>query len=304
MPDEVEIVPEGKDGKPGSRMSQEPESESARGTPVPRTVVEQIDTDQPGHGQIPGTTAYRTHQADSVPDEVYKSPTSPSKSKFSSEPQSASSQDVPVPRTVITRVDSKPAHGEVPGTEAYDIRKGDAEPDVLERKGDVPGKVPHSSWILSSEPMTESDLPTSSLNRSTRLAFGARRPSLEGASPIAADGGFGPMTYDEEDDSPEEEDEGDTHEEPEEDDDGFGDDFDDFEAGAGDDDFGDFDDGFEQPAQPDETQQPVAPKHSLPVPESPFVSSITYTKVHDSLLLQSELPQSPKTRTQADAYPS
>jgi len=38
----------------------------------------------------------------------------------------------PIPITRVERVDDKPAHGEVPGTAAYDIRRGDAVPDELE----------------------------------------------------------------------------------------------------------------------------------------------------------------------------
>ena len=139
MPDEVKVVPEGQSSRSGSRVSEVPGSESERGTPVPRTVVERLDTESPGHGNVPGTTAYTTHKADAVPDEIHKA--SASEAQSASEPQSAKSEEVPIPRTVITRVDSKPAHGEVPGTDAYDMRKGDAEPDVLERKGDVPGKA-------------------------------------------------------------------------------------------------------------------------------------------------------------------
>jgi len=46
----------------------------------------------------------------------------------------------PVPRTVVTRVDSSPVHGAVPGTKAYKMRTMDAEPDQVEKKGDVPSK--------------------------------------------------------------------------------------------------------------------------------------------------------------------
>ena len=128
--------------------------------------------------------------------------------------------------------------------------------------------------------MTDSGLPTSSLSRSTRLAFGERRPSIEGTSPIAADGGFGPMSYDEGEDGSGK----DTnqvehttmHDEEPEVDEGFGDEFDDFEAGAGDDDFGDFDEGFQQPSEPQVTPRDVEqPRPPAPAPESPFVSSDT-----------------------------
>ena len=54
----------------------------------------------------------------------------------------------------------------------------------------------------------------------------------------------------------------------------FGDDFDEFEAGAGDDDFGDFDEGFQEIS---EQERPEPQKPPAPVPESPFVSSYTLT---------------------------
>jgi len=37
----------------------------------------------------------------------------------------------PIPRTRVERVDDKPAYGEVPGTEAYSMREGDAMPDEI-----------------------------------------------------------------------------------------------------------------------------------------------------------------------------
>ncbi|KAK4156965.1 hypothetical protein C8A00DRAFT_30172 [Chaetomidium leptoderma] len=37
----------------------------------------------------------------------------------------------PIPKTRVERVDDKPAYGEVPGTQAYRLREGDAEPDEI-----------------------------------------------------------------------------------------------------------------------------------------------------------------------------
>lgn len=37
----------------------------------------------------------------------------------------------PVPRLRVEKVDDKPAYGEVPGTAAYRMREGDAEPDEI-----------------------------------------------------------------------------------------------------------------------------------------------------------------------------
>lgn len=137
VPDELEIVPEGKDSRRGSALPEPDRTSTPGGTPIPRTVVEKIDPQSPSHGEVPGTPAHAIRNADAVPDVI--KPTSSPEADSASEPKSTSSTEVPVPRMVVTRIDSKPAHGEVPGTEAYEIRKGDAEPDVLERKADVPG---------------------------------------------------------------------------------------------------------------------------------------------------------------------
>jgi hypothetical protein len=37
-----------------------------------------------------------------------------------------------VPKMVVEKIDpTEPAHGDVPGTAAYEMRKADAEPDVI-----------------------------------------------------------------------------------------------------------------------------------------------------------------------------
>lgn len=45
---------------------------------------------------------------------------------------SRGSERSPVPTTRVERLDDEPAHGEVPGTEAYNIRAQDAVPDEVE----------------------------------------------------------------------------------------------------------------------------------------------------------------------------
>lgn len=37
----------------------------------------------------------------------------------------------PIPKLRIEKVDNEPSYGEVPGTEAYKLREGDAEPDEI-----------------------------------------------------------------------------------------------------------------------------------------------------------------------------
>lgn len=85
---------------------------------------------------------------------------------------------------------------------------------------------------------------------------------MRGGSPIAADGGFGPMAYEESATGPSRLLQIEASESDEEADRALGDDFDDFEAGAADEDFGDFDEPAPEPPKPEPP----------PVSKSPFVS--------------------------------
>ena len=111
-----------------------------------------------------------------------------------------------------------------------------------------------------------------------------------GTSPIAADGGFGPMDYeDEEEDNNDDNEVGrefdgemevlnpdaDHHaSSPEVNEESIGDEFDDFEEGAAADDFGDFDNGS-QPLRNVEDVESASSKQTSYVPLNPFVSNIT-----------------------------
>ena len=140
VPDELEVVRD--TSKPSSRRTSQSRPDRAStpgGTPIPKTVVEKIDPDTPSHGDIPGTEAFNMRQADAVPDVILQSPNA--KSSFPNNMlDSAVHPSVSVPKTIVTKVDEKPSHGEVPGTEAYDMRVEDAEPDVVETKGDPTGE--------------------------------------------------------------------------------------------------------------------------------------------------------------------
>ena len=103
---------------------------------------------------------------------------------------------------------------------------------------------------------------------------------MERASPIAADGGFGPMDYDEEEEEEEQRIDN-AQQKPasneasvkeKEGNNGFGDDFDDFEDGASIEDFGDFDDGLQEVKEEAE-EQPPSPQKSIAPAHSAFVSS-------------------------------
>lgn len=102
-------------------------------------VVEKVDPSSPSHGDVPGTVAHSKRQADAVPDVVLQAPQH-NEASVSEGRGDDISPEIPIPTTVITKVDSEPSHGEVPGTDAFNMRKGDARPDVVEKKSDVPGE--------------------------------------------------------------------------------------------------------------------------------------------------------------------
>lgn len=120
-------------------MGQQDQSPTSRDIPIPKMVVEKVDPESPSHGDVPGTAAYAKRQADAVPDVILQAPES-DKAPIVEDRGDSISPDIPIPTTVITKVDSKPSHGEIPGTDAFDIREGDAKPDVVETKGDVSGE--------------------------------------------------------------------------------------------------------------------------------------------------------------------
>jgi hypothetical protein len=240
VPDEIEIVPEGK----RSRSTSSPGLSTPGGQPIPTTVVEKIDPETPSHGDIPGTTAHEKRVADAVPDLVVRSG-SRSRSSTTRSRAGSTPGDLPIPITKVERVDSSPSHGEVPGTKAYELRKEDAKPDVVEEVGDAPGKeIPAPR---ASERLAGSGSPTLPAPRSPVVSHSRRKSSAAGRD----SNGAATDDYNEAEDGSEG---------------GFGDDFDDFEEGEEDAEFGDFDDGFQEaaPAPP--------PPQSIPVVPS-FVSS-------------------------------
>jgi hypothetical protein len=77
VPDEVEIVPDGARSRSASRVSVSDRPLTPGGTPVPKTVVEKIDPDQPSYGDVPGTLAHQLRAADAEPDIIVKAPQPP-----------------------------------------------------------------------------------------------------------------------------------------------------------------------------------------------------------------------------------
>lgn len=77
VPDEVEIVPDGQRSRSTSRVSVSDRPVTPGGTPIPKTVVERIDPDEPAHGEVPGTAAHQQRLADAAPDVILKAPEPP-----------------------------------------------------------------------------------------------------------------------------------------------------------------------------------------------------------------------------------
>ena len=117
---------------PAQSSGTTPQPQGSGDSSAPKLIVEKIDT-APSHGEVPGTPAHAKRMADAVPDEI-RSPSHSREGSQATSPQPTSPQ---IPTTVITKVDSKPSHGEVPGTEAFKMRTQDAEPDVVEQKSDA-----------------------------------------------------------------------------------------------------------------------------------------------------------------------
>lgn len=127
-------MPDGKLSKRSSRQFLDTPL-SPGGTPIPRTVVEKIDPSESSYGDEPGTPAYRKRLADAVPDLTLANPDPSKGSRYLEKGHQRSASSTSVPETVVTRADDEPAHGEVPGTAAAELRKRDATPDqtIIER---------------------------------------------------------------------------------------------------------------------------------------------------------------------------
>lgn len=150
VPDEVEVIPEGRLSKRSSQML---EPTTPGGSIVPRTVVEKLDPSETGYGDDPGSRAFQHRKVDSVPDVVLRSPEPGKRRKYDDDDaEAARSQGPTIPETIITKVDSRPAYGEEPGTAAYDKRRADAPADAVEKISDPSGKA--LSSIPLGEPLT------------------------------------------------------------------------------------------------------------------------------------------------------
>ncbi|KAF9762597.1 hypothetical protein IL306_003362 [Fusarium sp. DS 682] len=195
----------------------------------------------------------------------------------------------PIPKTRVEKVDDQPSHGEVPGTQAYEMRGQDAQPDEIAIAPETTASRDAPSTPEIKAPTTIVEEAPGARSRSHSIQYEERRKA--DASPdilVDSDGQVkeiqgesarveinsdnstsSPDTTNsklQEDEAPENpsasatplqdgDDNDDTEQDNDDDnngngDDGFGDDFDDFEEGNEDDDFDDFEDGFQEAETP------------------------------------------------------
>ncbi|KAF1955345.1 hypothetical protein CC80DRAFT_415663 [Byssothecium circinans] len=217
----------------------------------------------------------------------------------------------PIPVTRVERVDDAPAHGEVPGTDAYNKRAQDAVPDEVEVVPEGQRSRSASRLSASDRPFTPggSPIPKTVVEKidpdkpshgdvpgthayEVRAADAIpdvvlkvpqppQRKPEEGSPTISIN--RSPLNSDSEDDDADEHgvsahdsrnDINDNGNSDAGDDGDFGDDFDDFEEGGEGDDFGDFDDGFQQGEEDAETSfdnPPDQPSVPAPSPGPPVL---------------------------------
>lgn len=107
--------------------------------PIPITVVEKVDPSILSHGEIPGTEAHEIRSADAAPDLVVKVSEGNTRPWSNRSRSGSTPGDRPIPITRLERVDRRLSHGEIPGTLAYEARRQDAIPDIIEEIEENPG---------------------------------------------------------------------------------------------------------------------------------------------------------------------
>lgn len=214
----------------------------------------------------------------------------------------------PVPKTRVEKVDDEPSYGEVPGTEAYEKRTGDAEPDEIAVIPDETADNDSAAGEGSSAPETQA-IPKTVVDETAdeegakthhfheELHQADAAPDFVRKADGTGEANTVPASLETTGDAPdaapespalrsptkhrrkssaakstadanEPIGEGDDDDEP---DDGFGDDFDDFEEGDEDADFEDFGDGFQEAEAETTAPPPVAAPASVATPSFPIL---------------------------------
>lgn len=107
VPDEIEVVPEGRLSNRSSQIMER--SASPGGTLIPRTVVEKVNPADTSYGDNPYSRAFQHRKTDSVPDLVLKAPGPGDQRKSFDEDRPHSiktSTHTSIPETIVTPVDA------------------------------------------------------------------------------------------------------------------------------------------------------------------------------------------------------
>jgi len=138
-PDQIAVIPGDETTKSKSPPIDRPSTPG--GHPIPITVVERVDSSSSTFRGLPGSSFHHIHKTDAEPDVVLDSSEAQGMSPEALRSRASSNAgDLPIPVTKVENVDSVPSHGNVPGTDVYEMRKGDAKPDIVDEVGDIPGK--------------------------------------------------------------------------------------------------------------------------------------------------------------------
>jgi hypothetical protein len=133
QPDEIAVIRTEDNTDPSHVPLDRPSTPG--GHPIPITVVEKVDS-SPNCGDLHATSGHKAHLGDTM----LKGAHAGGSSSELPESRAGTIEDGPVPITKVEKVDSFPTHDEVPGTDAYEMRKADAQPDFVKEVDDVKGK--------------------------------------------------------------------------------------------------------------------------------------------------------------------
>ncbi|CAG8054962.1 unnamed protein product [Penicillium salamii] len=141
VPDEIIVVPEDTHSQNQSAAGSEDRPLDSESSPIPRTMVEKVDPDEPSHGEVPGTLANEKRLADAVPDVVTKasdSEGSPTPPALDPTPPNDNVSQENIPETRLERVETLPVGEEAsPHPQAHQSAPSDTLPDMVETVPDV-----------------------------------------------------------------------------------------------------------------------------------------------------------------------
>ncbi|KAJ5805597.1 uncharacterized protein N7503_003199 [Penicillium pulvis] len=140
-PDEIEVIPEDTQSEDQVASGSQDQPITPEASPIPQTVVEKVDPEEPSYGEVPGTEAHAKRLADAVPDMVTKASDSGSNETPSLDDAPLDSDPTagPIPETRVSKVDTMPLDEESPsGPTAHQSSRSDAEPDSVEIIPDAP----------------------------------------------------------------------------------------------------------------------------------------------------------------------